>query len=61
MDGGISTSLTSVETGKTISEELGIDEKGRATNKNIETSKQKAFNKNPKGKFSKAINNSGLK
>ena len=56
MDGGISTSLVSVETGKTISEELGIDEKGRATNKNIETSKQKAFNKNPKSKFSKAAN-----
>ena len=56
MDGGISTSLISVETGKTISEELGIDEKGRATNKNIETSKQKAFNKNPKSKFSKAAN-----
>ena len=60
MEGGISTSLVSVETGKTISEELGVDEKGRATNKNIETSKQKAFNKSPKTRFSKAANIPGL-
>ena len=60
MEGGISTSLVSIETGKTISEELGVDEKGRATNKNIETSKQKAFNKSPKTRFSKAANIPGL-
>ena len=46
--------------GKTFAETFNIDAAGRSTNKNIETSKEKAFNKNPKSKFSKAINNDGL-
>jgi hypothetical protein len=46
--------------GKTFAETFNVDAAGRSTNKNIETSKEKAFNKNPKSKFSKAINNDGL-
>ena len=46
--------------GKSIVQEFGIDAKGFATNNSIEVSKKKAFNKNPKSKFSKSNTNEGL-
>ena len=59
--GGIDPdSVIDINTGKTFAETFNIDAAGRSTNKNIENSKEKAFNKNPKSKFSKAINNDGL-
>ncbi len=58
--GGIDpNSIISLD-GKTFAETFNVDAAGRSTNKNIETNKEKAFNKNPKSKFSKAINNDGL-
>jgi len=58
--GGINPSSLKGLDGKTFAETLNIDAAGNATNVDIEKSKSKAFNKNPKSKFSKSINNDGL-
>ena len=58
--GGINPSSIVDLNNKTFASVFNIDASGKATNKNIETSKQKAFSKSTNKKYSKSTNNDGL-